>query len=250
MMRWIVGSSLRFRYIVIALGVGMMYFGVLRLRDLPVDVFPEFAPARVEIQTICLGLSPAEVESLVTVPLENAVNGVPGVEFLRSKSVPQLSSVTAIFKPGIDEMLARQLVTERVAIATATLPTWAAPPFIMPPLSSTSRVMKIGITSEKRSVMDLSMLAYWTIRARLLGVPGVANVAIWGEQLKMLQVQVDPETLAKYDLTLDQVMEATSDALDVGLLRYSSGAHIGTGGFIESANQRFAIRHILAAATP
>ena len=128
MMRWIVGSSLRFRYLVIALGVGMMYFGVLRLRDLPVDVFPEFAPARVEIQTICLGLSPAEVEALVTVPLENAVNGVPGVEFLRSKSVPQLSSVTAIFKPGVDEMKARQLVTERVAIATATLPTWAAPP--------------------------------------------------------------------------------------------------------------------------
>jgi CzcA family heavy metal efflux pump len=250
MMRWIVGSSLRFRYLVIALGVGMMYFGVLRLRDLPVDVFPEFAPARVEIQTICLGLSPAEVEALVTVPLENAVNGVPGVEFLRSKSVPQLSSVTAIFKPSIDEMMARQLVTERVAIATATLPTWAAPPFMMPPLSSTSRVMKIGITSENRSVMDLSMLAYWTIRARLLGVPGVANVAIWGEQLKMLQVQVEPENLAKYDLTLNQVMEATSDALDVGLLRYSSGAHIGTGGFIDSANQRFAIRHILASATP
>ena len=88
MMRWIVGSSLRFRYLVIALGLGMMYFGVLRLRDLPVDVFPEFAPARVEIQTICLGLSPAEVESLVTVPLENALNGVPGVASLRSKSVP------------------------------------------------------------------------------------------------------------------------------------------------------------------
>ena len=85
MMRWIVGTSLRFRFIVIALGLGLMYFGVLRLNDLPVDVFPEFAPARVEIQTICLGLSPAEVEALVTVPIENAMNGVPGVEILRSK---------------------------------------------------------------------------------------------------------------------------------------------------------------------
>ena len=250
MMRWIVGSSLKFRYLVIAIGVGLIYFGAQRLKDLPVDVFPEFAPPRMEIQTICLGLSPAEVESLVTVPIENALNGVPGVEFLRSKSVPQLSSVTAIFKPGIDELRARQLVAERVAVAATGLPTWAAPPHMMPPLSSTSRVMKIGITSENRSVMDLSMLAYWTIRARLLGVPGVANVAIWGEQLKMLQVQVDPDHLATLGLTLDQVQEAVSDSLDVGLLRYSGGAHIGTGGFIDTPDKRLVIRHILASNTP
>ena len=128
MMRWIVGSSLRFRYLVIALGVGMMYFGVLRLRDLPVDVFPEFAPARVEIQTICLGLSPAEVEALVTVPLENALNGVPGVDVLRSKSVPQLSSVTA-------HLQARRRRDDGAPAGDGAgrdrhghLPTWAAPP--------------------------------------------------------------------------------------------------------------------------
>lgn len=250
MMRWIVGSSLRFRFLIIAIGIGLMYFGSQKLQELPVDVFPEFAPVRVEIQTICLGLSPAEVESLVTVPLENVINGVPGIDALRSKSVPQLSSITAIFKPGVDELVARQLVAERVAIATHGLPTWAAPPHMMPPLSSTSRVMKIGITSKSRSVMDLSMLAYWTIRARLLGVPGVANTAIWGEQLKMLQVQVDPEVLEKHDLTLDRVQEATADALDVGLLRYSGGAHIGTGGFIDSPAKRYEVKHTLATVTP
>jgi len=250
MMRWIVGSSLRFRFLVVALGVGLTYFGIQRLQDLPVDVFPEFAPPKVEIQTICLGLSPAEVESLVTVPLENAINGVPGISALRSKSVPQLSSIVAIFAPGVDELRARQLISERVAVATRGLPTWAAPPFMMPPLSSTSRVMKIGISSKTRSVMDLSMLTYWTIRAKLLGVPGVANVAIWGEQLKMLQVQVDPVRLASMNLTLDQVQEATSDALDVGLLRYSDGAHIGTGGFVDTPNQRFEVRHILASTSP
>ncbi len=250
MMRWIVGSSLRFRYIVLALSVCLMLFGMDRLRTLPVDVFPEFAPARVEIQTICLGLSPAEVESLVTVPLENVINGVPGVAELRSKSVPQLSSITAIFKSGVDELRARQLVAERLAIAQKGLPTWAAPPHMMPPLSSTSRVMKIGITSKSRSNMDLSMLAYWTIRARLLGVQGVANVAIWGEQLKMLQVRVDPERLEAYKLTRDEVQEATSDALDVGLLRYSGGAHIGTGGFIDTPTKRFEVQHTVAAATP
>ena len=99
-------------------------------------------------------------------------------------------------------------------------------------------------------MMDLSMLAYWKIRSRLLGVPGVANVPIWGEQLKMLQVQVDPDGLAKLGLTLDHVMETTSDALEVGLLRYSGGAHIGTGGFIDTPDKRFAVHHILSSTTP
>jgi CzcA family heavy metal efflux pump len=247
MMRWIVGSSLRFRYILLAIGAALIYFGVLRLKDLPVDVFPEFAPPKVEIQTIALGMSAAEVEALITVPLENALAGVPGVDVMRSKSVPQLSSVVLIFKRGVDEMRVRQLVTERVDIATPNLPNWAAPPHMMPPLSSTSRVMKIGITSQDKSVMDLSMLAYWKIRARLLGVPGVANVAIWGEQLKMLQVEVDPERLANANVTLDEVEQAVADALEVGLLRYARGAHIGTGGFIETPNQRLGIQFAISA---
>ena len=250
MMRLIIGSSLRFRYLVLALGVVLIWFGLARLRDVPVDVFPEFAPPRVEIQTICLGLSSAEVEQLVSVPLENALNGVPGVDVMRSKSVPQLSSILLIFKPGADEIRARQLVSERMALASKTLPTWASPPFMMPPLSSTSRIMKVGITSKDKSVMDLSMLAYWTIRQRLLGVPGVANVAIWGEQLKMLQVMVDPKRLAEVDVTLDQVQEAVSDALDVGLLRYARGAHIGTGGFVETPNQRFQLSFVGVGVTP
>jgi len=250
MVQLIVSSSLRFRYLVLALGVALSYFGMVRLQTVPVDVFPEFAPPRIEIQTICLGLSPAEVETLVSVPLENALNGVPGVEVMRSKSVPQLSSILMILKPGADEVRTRQIVNERVAIASKNLPTWAAPPFMMPPLSATSRIMKIGITSADKSVMDLSMLAYWTIRQRLLGVPGVANIAIWGEQLKMLQVMVDPQKLASANVTLDEVEEAVSDALDVGLLRYSGGAHIGTGGWVEAPNQRLSLRFAGGGVTP
>jgi CzcA family heavy metal efflux pump len=250
MMKLVIASSLRFRYLVLALGMVLTWFGLARLKDVAVDVFPEFAPPRVEIQTICLGLSSAEVEQLVTVPLENALNGVPDIEVMRSKSVGQLSSILLIFKSGVDGIRARQLVSERMALASKTLPTWAAPPFMMPPLSSTSRIMKIGITSQDKSVMDLSMLAYWTIRQRLLGVPGVANVAIWGEQLKMLQVMVDPNRLAAADVTLDQVQEAVSDALDVGLLRYSRGAHIGTGGFVETPNQRFQLIFAASGVTP
>ena len=242
MMRWIVGSSLRFRYIIIALGVGLMYFGFQRLRDLPVDVFPEFAPVKVEIQTICLGLSPTEVESLVTVPLENAVNGVPGITELRSKSVPQLSSIVALFRSGTNELLARQLVSERIDVASRGLPTWAAPPVMMPPLSSTSRVMKIGVASDELSLVELSGVAYWTIAQRLMRVPGVAHVDIYGERLQQRHVQVDPRSLAAYGLSLQQVMDAGAETVDAGVLQHRSSFNVGAGGFVEDAARRLSIR--------
>jgi CzcA family heavy metal efflux pump len=250
MMRWVVGSSLKFRFLVIATAVAMMYFGGLQLRDSPVDVFPEFAPPRVEVQTMCLGLSTTEVEQLITVPLEQALNGVAGLDVMRSKSVPQLSSVTLYFKQGTDLLSARQLVQERLAIVAPTLPSWAAPPVMIQPLSSTSRVMKIGLSSDTISPIDLSMTAYWKIRAHLLRVPGVANVAIWGQRKQMLFVEVDPERLREHGVTLSQVMRATSDSLDAGLLRYSSGALIGTGGFIDTPNQRLPVRHVLPIRSP
>jgi CzcA family heavy metal efflux pump len=250
MMRWIVGSSLRFRYIVVALAAAMMALGIVRLRDIPVDVFPEFAPPRVEIQTPCLGLTAADVESLITVPLEDALSGVPGLDDMRSKSVPQLSSIELIFKQGTDLIHARQLVQERIATVVPTLPTWASPPFMMQPVSATSRVMKIGLSSRTRSLIDMSMISYWTIRARLLRVPGVANVAIWGERLQMLQVQADPERLRSHHVSLERVMETTSDALDVGILQFSDGSVVGTGGSIETPNQRLQVRHVLPVVTP
>ncbi|NNF11973.1 MAG: efflux RND transporter permease subunit [Gemmatimonadetes bacterium] len=245
MMRWIVGSSLRFRYLVIAIAGALVLFGVGQIRNLPVDVFPEFAPPLVEIQTPALGLSPAEVEALITTPLEETLAGVPGLDVMRSTSVPQLSSVKMIFEPGTDLLLARQMVQERVQVITPTLPPWASPPVMLPPLSATSRSLKIGLSSDSLSVIDLSMVAYWTIRQRLLRVPGVANVAIWGERLEMLQIQVVPERLQEYQLTLNDVMEATSDALDVGLFQFSDGHYVGTGGWIDTPNQRLPIRHVL-----
>jgi CzcA family heavy metal efflux pump len=223
----------------------MVYFGIGQLQKMPVDVFPEFAPPMVEIQTPALGLSPEEVELLVTVPLEQALAGVPGLDFLRSKSVPQLSSVKMIFESGTDLLLARQMVQERVLTVIPTLPTWASPPFMLPPLSATSRCMKIGISSDKHSVIDLSMITYWTIRQRILRVPGVANIAIWGERLEMLNVNVDPELMVKHGVTLDEVKKATADALDVGLFTFSDGHYVGQGGWIDTPNQRLQIRHVL-----
>jgi CzcA family heavy metal efflux pump len=250
MMRSIVGASLKYRFIVLALAAAMMVYGITRIPHMPVDAFPEFAPPRVEIQTPSLGMTADEVEALVTVQMEQAFNGIEGLDLMRSKSIPDLSSVELLFKPGTDLLHARQLVQERLTQVTSTLPTWAAPPVIIPPVSSTGRVMKIGVSSETVSLMDLSMIAYWTIRARLLGVPGVANVAIWGERVKMPQVQVDPERMLAHNVSLDQVMEGTADALDVGILYFSKGAVIGTGGYIQTPNQRVGIRHVLAISSP
>jgi len=250
MMRWIVGSSLKFRYLVVAVAAAMVFLGVGQLRQLPVDVFPEFAPPRVEIQTACIGLSASEVEALVTTPLEETFNGLPGLDVLRSKSVEQLSSIQLIFNRGTDLIEARQLVAERLATVTPTLPTWAAPPVMLHPLSSTSRVMKIGLSSKTLSTIDMSMISYWTIRARLLRVPGVANVAIWGERLQMMQVQVDPKRLKANRVSLDKVMNVTADALDAGILRFSNGAVIGTGGFVDTPNQRLNVQHKLPIVTP
>src|SRR5206468_7925809 len=136
-----------------------------------------------------------------------------------------LSSIELIFKPGTDLLRARQLVQERITAVTPSLPTWAAPPFMMQPLSATSRVMKIGMSSKTMSVMDMSLITYWTIRSRLLSVPGVANVPIWGEQLNQLHVQVIPDKMAAQGITLDEVMEGTADALDAGILQFSE-AHV------------------------
>jgi CzcA family heavy metal efflux pump len=250
MMRWIVKTSLQYRYLVIFAAAALMVFGIARLRDSSVDVFPEFAPPKVEIQTLSQGLSAAAVEELVTVPLEQALNGLPGLDVMRSRSVPDLSDIILIFKPGTDLILARQLVQERISAVTPQLPTWAAPPVMIQPLSSTSRAMKIGISSDQYDLLDLSMIAYWKIRARLLDVPGVANAPIWGERIKMPQVQVDLERMRAYDVSLNEIMDVTADALDVGLLMFSEGSVIGTGGFIDTPNQRLGIRSALPILDP
>jgi CzcA family heavy metal efflux pump len=246
----IVSASLRFRFLLVAAAMVMMVAGSLQVQDMRVDVFPEFAPPRVEIQTNCLGLSTSDVESLVTVPIEQVMNGIEGLGDMRSKSVPQLSSVEMVFRQGTDVLRARQLVQERLASVQNSLPTWAAPPVMLPLVSATSRVMQVGMSSNEHSLIAMSMMAYWTIRARLLRVPGVANVAIWGEQLQLMTVQVDPQKMHRSDVTLDGVMEAVAGSVDSGLLKFSSGSVIGTGGILQASKQQLPIRNVLPIVTP
>ena len=163
---------------------------------------------------------------------------------MRSYSVEQLSSIKLYFKRGTDLYRSRQLVQERLAGVTSQLPTWASLPFMMPPLSSTARVMKIGMTSSDLSMEEMSAIAYWTIRQRLLRVPGVANVLIYGERLQQRHVQVDPQLLAKYGVSLTDVMETTANALDAGVLQFAQAFTVGTGGFVESGDARMNVRNV------
>jgi CzcA family heavy metal efflux pump len=243
MFRWIIGSSLRFRFLVLGTAAALLVLGIAQLRKMPLDVFPEFAPPKVEIQTEGPGMTAEEVEELITIPMEEALRGMPGVDVIRSSSVVGLSQITLLFKMGADLMQARQRVQERVNLAIAELPQAAGMPVMLQPLSSTSRVMKIGLSSKTHDLMDLSMIAYWTIKFRLMSVPGVANVPIWGERIKSLQVQVDPSLMRAHDVTLDEVMETTSDALDFGLLRYTAAAKTRIDGMLDTPNQRLVIHY-------
>ena len=251
MIRSVVGWSLRFRLLVIGLAVSLMAVGVSQLRDAPVDVLPEFTPPYVEVQTEALGLSADEVEQLITVPLEaDLLNGVQGVEVIRSRSVAGLSSVVMVFEANTDLYQARQLVQERLMQAHA-LPNVSKPPQMIQPLSSSSRVMMIGLDPKEISPTEASVLSRWVISPHLMGVPGVANVSVWGMRNQQLQVQVDPERLRDQGVTLNQVVATTGNAQLVSPLSFLEASTPGTGGFIETPNQRLQVRHLFdEVATP
>ncbi|WP_428382233.1 efflux RND transporter permease subunit [Nevskia ramosa] len=227
----LIRAALSQRVLVLAAAVLLVALGLRAARDVPLDVFPEFAPPKVEIQIEAPGLSTEEVEQLVSVPIEIVVSGIPGLDTVRSKSVLGLSSVVLLFKVDADLLVARQTVQERIARVQATLPTAARPPVMLPPLSSTSRAMKIGLSSKTLDAMQLSELVRWTIRPQLMTVPGVANVAVWGQRDRQLQILVDPDRLRAAGVSLAELRAAAGDAVLVG-----------GGGFVDSANQRLPVQ--------
>jgi len=219
--------AIRFRGIVIALACLLLFYGGYSLRGAKYDVFPEFAPPQVSIQTEAVGLTPEQVEVLVTRPIENAINGVAGVQKLRSTSIQGLSVVTVFFDASSDIYRDRQVVAERLAAAAQQLPQGVQPPVMTPLTSSTSRVLVIGLISPIRSLMELRTAADWTVRPRLLAVPGVASVTVFGGDRRSIQIQVIPDELVRYDLGLNDVLTAARRATGV------RGA-----GFIDTTNQR------------
>lgn len=244
-MGWLLRTAMNFRLLVLGVAAAVLAVGVVRLPSAPVDVLPEFTPPYAEVQTEALGLSAEEVEQLITVPLEaDLLNGVEGIDVIRSESVPGLSSIVMVFESGTDIYQARQLIEERLTQAYA-LPNVSKPPNLLQPLSTSNRVLMIGLSSDKVSPIEQSVIARWTVRPRLMGVPGVANVSVWGMRDQQLQVQVDPQRLREQGVTLNQVVRSAGNAQVVSPLTFLEASTPGTGGFIETPQQRLQVRHLL-----
>jgi CzcA family heavy metal efflux pump len=225
----VVAFSLRKRGVVIALACVLLGYGIHATRRAKLDVFPDFVPPQVVIQTEAPGLAPEQVEQLVTTPVEATLSGSTDLESLRSESIQGLSIVTAVFREGTSILLARQMLGER--LAELRLPLGVRPPRMSPLTSSTMDLLKIGLVSDHLGPKQLRTLADWTVGPRLLAVPGVAKVSVFGGEVVQLQVQVDPDRLLAHDLSLTDVVDAA---------RASTGV-VGAG-FVENENQRIVLQ--------
>ena len=219
--------SIRHPTVVLVLALMLLAYGIYSTRIAKLDVFPEFAPPQVVIQTEAPGFSAELVESLVTRHIESAMFGTVGVAHMRSQSIPGLSIVTVVFGDDSDLYRNRQLVSEKLTTLSNYLPLGVAAPNITPLTSSASSVLGIGLTSDKRDLMDLHDIAEYTVKPHLLGATGVADVNIFGGKVRQWQVQFDTDALLRHGVTVAEVIEAT---------RRASG--LRPGGFVEGRNQR------------
>ncbi len=231
MLHAIVEFSLRCRVIVVAIACLIVLYGLYTAEHARLGVFPEFAPPQLTVQTEAPGLSPEQVETLVTQRIENALIGTVGLQSIRSRSIQGLSVVTIVFSDGIDIYKARQMVDERLREITRQMPQGVAAPIMAPLTSATSVIMSIGLTAEARSPMDLRTFADWTVRPRLLAVPGVAKLSIYGGAERELQIQIDPARLLAHGISIDDILSAA---------RASTG--VRGAGFVETWNQRIVIQ--------
>ena len=230
MMRALVALCVRHHGSVTALTVFALVIGLWSALHSPLDVFPEFVPSQVTIQTEAPGFAPKQVEELVTRPIENAVNGAAGLATLRSESIPGLSAITVTFADGVDVHTARQGISERLSEMGSTLPVGVGSPKLSPLVSSTMDLLKIGLLSDKVDPFTLRDLADWVIKPRLLAVPGVAHVIVFGGDVRQLQVLPDMRKLASYGFTISEIGDAARTALPL------RGA-----GFIDLPSQRVLI---------
>jgi CzcA family heavy metal efflux pump len=230
MLAAIIRWSLRFPIVVCALAAILVVYGVVVLVRAKYDVFPEFVPPQASVQTEAPGLVAEQVELLVTLPIEQAISGASGVQAVRSETISGLSVVTVVFQEGTDPYRSRQIVAEALGEVAARLPAGVKPPKLTPLVSSTMDLLKLGFVSDKLSPLELRDLVQWTIRPRLLAVPGVARATLYGGDERQLQVEVDPKELNSRDLAFNDVISAVRSATGVR-----------GGGFIETPNQRVLI---------
>ena len=231
MLNYIVSFSLRHRGVVVALACLLLGYGLYVAKHSKLDVFPDFVPPQVTVQAEAPGMTPEQVEALVTRPIETAVNGLGYLESLRSESIQGVSVVTVVFKEGTDILPARQLLAEKLSTVARTLPAGVNAPTMSPLVSATMDLLKVGLVSEKLSPMELRTFADWTLKPRLLSAPGVTRCIVFGGEVRQLQIQVKPDRLVAHDLALSDVLAAARVATGV------RGA-----GFVETQNQRILIQ--------
>ncbi len=231
MLTAIVQFSLRFRGIVVALAALLLGYGVYVASRAKLDVFPNFVPPEVTVQTECPGLSAEQVETLVTRPIESAVNGLGSQESLRSESIQGLSVITIVFKEGTNVLSARQMLAEKLGESAGNLPAGVHAPKMSSLTSATMDLLKIGLVSDRLTPMELRTFADWTLKPRLLAVSGVAQCNIFGGEIRQWQVQVHPDLLVAHNVTLTDVLTAA---------RLASG--VRGAGFIDTLNQRIGIQ--------
>lgn len=227
----LVTFSLRFRGVIVALACLVFGYGIYTLDHSRYDVYPEFSPPIVVVQTEAPGLAPEEVEALVTHPLESALNGAPDLTSIRSQSTQGLSVITTTFSDSTDIYRDRQMATERLTEAASRLPIGVQAPSLGPLTTSTSLSLIIGLTSTTRTAMDVRTFADWTLRPQLLSAPGVARVTVFGGDIEQYQIQLLPSRLAAYKLSIQDVIAAAKNATGV------RGA-----GFIDTGNQRILVQ--------
>lgn len=212
MLNALIEWSARNRLIVLLLAMVLVVWGGIKAADSDMDVLPEFAPPQVIVETDAPGMVAEEVESLVSYPLETAINGTPGVTTVKSISQNGVSMITIIFSYGTDIYTARQLINEKIQMAMQRLPKTVQSPTMLPVMSAVGDIMKIGMTSDTVSPMQLRSIADWTVRNRLLSVPGVSRVYVIGGDQKQYLVLANQEKLRSFGVTLDQVRIAVEKA--------------------------------------
>src|SRR6267154_6535924 len=204
----LIGWSLRFRTIVIALALAFLGWGLFVLRGMPLDVLPDVSAPTVTILVEGRGMVPTEMESLVTFPIEAALNGASGVRRVRSASAVGLAVLWVEFEWGQDIQRARQIVAEKLALAASSLPPEVEQPVLAPVSSIMGEIMFVALESDRHSPLDVRTVADTVLRRRLLAVPGVSQVIATGGGQKQYQVLVDPVELREYSVTLGQVETA------------------------------------------
>ena len=207
-LRWVINR----RWLVVLATIIVSLWTLYIVPQMSLDVFPPFAPPQVEIQTEAPGLAPEEIESLVTLPIESAINGTPGVTAVRSSSAVGLSSIKVIFDWGTEIYQARQLITERLQQAQSKLPAGVETPQISPTTSPVGLVITYAFTSETTPLMEVRRLVDWQVTNRLLAVTGVAQVVAYGGEERQYQVLVEPAKLKAFNVSLQQVAEAAQAA--------------------------------------